>query len=214
MRCSIAWFFVILIVALAALPAAAPAAGNQPDYEPLQTCLTAAPDYSPIYPTDVFPVGTEVDAVFHDLKGHTLKHEWFAVDTGGAIAANTSLVSGTVDVTNMNKGVLRFGGSQKPGKYRVDVSIDGAPWKSASFTISPPLAAPSPQSPKDLLPLTKGTNWTYDYVQKAFNGAKLTPPDGITPEPDGSLHFPMTVAVLGDEAPGTKLETCRKGQPV
>jgi hypothetical protein len=212
MRSSIACFLVSLIAALAAWPTAAVAQANRPVYEPLQTCLAAAPDCSPIYPSEVFPVATEVDAVFHDVKGQTLKHEWFAVDTGGAIPPNTSLVSGTLDISNINSGFMRFSGSQKPGKYRLDVSIDGAPWKSVSFTIAPPTTAPPLQSPKDLVPLTKGTTWRYDDVQQVFYGAKVTPPAGITPDADGSLRFHVTFAVVGSDDIGTKIKLRRNDQ--
>jgi hypothetical protein len=212
MRCSTAGFFVSLIAAMAALPAAASAQVNRPVYEPLQTCLALAPDCTPIYPSEVFPVATEIDAVFHGVKGKTLKHEWFAVDTGGAIPPNTSLVAGTLDISNVNSGFMSFSGGQKPGKYRLDVSIDGTPWKSVNFSINPTMAAPPLQSPKDLVRLTKGTTWTYDDVQKVFYGAKVSPPEGITPDADGTLRFHVTFAVVGNDDIGTKIELRRNDQ--
>jgi len=42
------------------------------------------------------------------------------------------------------------------GKYRLDVSADGKPWKSTAFTVVEVAKAPDVKKPEDLLPLRQG----------------------------------------------------------
>src|SRR5438132_1512806 len=59
----------------------------------LQTCLAAAADYSPVYPTVVFPLTSpELDAVFRLGQGEHYKRlsaKWIAVDVGSVAPPNT-----------------------------------------------------------------------------------------------------------------------------
>jgi hypothetical protein len=61
------------------------------------------------------------------------------------------------------------------------------------------------------MPLTKGTTWTYDYVQEAINGATLDLPAGATADPDGKLRYQITETAAGDDGVGLRVDNSRNG---
>jgi hypothetical protein len=212
MRFSIVSFCVVFVVATSAWARQEPPA-TQPT-ENLQVCLAAAMDGSPIYPSDTFPPETELYAVFRGVKGHMLKHSWVAVDVGEVAPPNTEIVSGTLDISNVTQGNMHLTTTQSPlplGKYRVDVYVDGKLWKSAPFKIVMPMTAPKLASPNDLMPLTKGTTWTYDCVEEAINGATLDLPPGATADPDGKLRFQIRETAAGDDGTGLRVDKSHNG---
>jgi hypothetical protein len=89
--------------------------------------------------------------------------------------------------------------------------MDGNLWKSAPFRIVMPMTAPKLASPNDLMPLTKGTTWTYDYVQEAINGATLDLPTGATADADGKLRYQITETAAGDDGVGSRIDNSRNG---
>ncbi len=98
------------------------------------------------------------------------------------------------------------------GKYRIEVLADGKPWKTAAITV---VDAPvlNVGAPADLLPLTKGQSWTYDFVQEAGPGAKLSASE-ITPDADGRLRATVIATATVADARGQHVLFARNGTTV
>src|SRR5207302_2400646 len=166
----------------------------------VQLCLAEAADYSPVYPTQVFPSNTrEIAAVAH--LGATDSYKvmtgtWIAVDVGKAAPPNTQVAKADITLDKMRKIAFRLTvmGAMPVGKYRLDVLADGKPWKSTVFTVVEVAKAPDVKKPEDLLPLRKGQVWTYAFVQEPGQGAKITLP-GVTPDAEGKLRATVTMTV-------------------
>ena len=182
----------------------------------VQLCLTEAADYSPVYPTRVFPSNTrEIAAVAHLGATDTYKvmtGTWIAVDVGKAAPPNTEVAKADITLDKMKKLAFRLSvmGSMPVGKYRLDVMADGKPWKSTEFTVVEVAKAPEMKKPEDLLPLRQGQMWTYAFVQQPGEGAKITLP-GVTPDPEGKFRATVTMAVADKDAAGTRLDLKRNG---
>jgi len=180
----------------------------------VQLCLAEAADYSPVYPTQVFPSNTrEIAAVAH--LGATDSYKvmtgtWIAVDVGKAAPPNTQVAKADITLDKMRKIAFRLTvmGAMPVGKYRLDVLADGKPWKSTVFTVVEVAKAPDVKKPEDLLPLRKGQVWTYAFVQEPGQGAKITLP-GVTPDAEGKLRATVTMTVAATETTGTRLDLRR-----
>ncbi|MDB6126200.1 MAG: hypothetical protein JWM35_96, partial [Verrucomicrobia bacterium] len=68
-------------------------------------------------------------------------------------------------------------------------------------------------APSDLMPLTEGQTWTYDFVQEVAPGATLSDSD-LKPEADGKLHATVTVTAGKREADGMHVTFMRNATPV
>jgi len=179
----------------------------------LQLCLSEAADFSPVYPTDVFPANArEIAAVVHLGPGEShkaLTATWIAVDVGKAAPPNKEIAKSNIPLNKMTISFrLSLLGSMPPGKYRLDVLADGNPWKSSEFTVIETIKTPDVKQPADLLPLRQGQVWTYSYVQEAGPGAKISLPD-VKPDADGKLRFAVTLTVAGTDAAGNRLDMRR-----
>jgi hypothetical protein len=187
----------------------------------LQTCLAAAADYSPVHPTNVFTVTSpELAAVFRLAPGEhysQLGARWIAVDVGGAAAPNSLAGQGTLTLDrNTVTGVLRLELRKgfPPGKYRLEVSADGKPWKSAVFQVVPVLADARLSSLEALMPLQRGKTWTYTFVQEAGGIAKISKaPPGATLDPDGKVRATVTASVAGVDGDDIHIAWARGGVP-
>jgi hypothetical protein len=187
----------------------------------LQTCLAAAADYSPVHPTSVFTVTSpELAAVFRLAPGEhhaTLDAKWIAVDVGGAAAPNS--LAGDNQLTldrNTVAGVLRLELRKgfPPGKYRLDVTADGTPWKAVAFQVVPAPGEGSLGSLEALMPLERGKTWTYTFVQEAGGIAKISKaPPGATLDPDGKVRAIVTAIVAGTDAQDIHITWARGGVP-
>jgi hypothetical protein len=100
MKRSLLWPLACLVIAAASAEAqpAQPAGDSE-----LQLCLAGAADYSPVYPTRVFPAGTthEVTAVVRLGKGESYKKldaSWMVVDVGKAAPAHQVISKVTLPV--------------------------------------------------------------------------------------------------------------------
>jgi len=191
------------------------AAINVQAQEPsLQLCFAAAADYSPVYPTKSFPSTLkEVTAVFQLGKGEsykTLTATWIAVDVGNAAPPNYQIAKADLQLQGKDRGKLSYS-QDNPlplGKYRLDVKADGKPWKSVEFVVAPADKASDMKKPQDLLPLTKGKVWTYQFMQEAGEGAKISL-QGITPDADGRVRTKVTMTVAETDNAGTHIELRR-----
>lgn len=207
---------LVALIAVAAPRATVAQAGGS-----LQTCLAAAADYSPVHPTNVFTVtAPELAAVFRLAPGEhhaTLDAKWIAVDVGGAAAPNSLAGQGTLTLDrNTVTGVLRLELRKgfPPGKYRLEVSADGKPWKSAVFQVVPALADARLSSLEALMPLQRGKTWTYTFVQEAGGIAKISKaPPGATLGPDGKVRATVTAAVAGTDGEDTHITWARGAVP-
>jgi len=216
-RQSVLAFLVILIPGVPAWCADA-APTTQADNASLETCLAAAADDTPIYPSDHFPRAKEMNATFRlgDARGGELEFSWIAVDVGGAAPANFTIAGSTLDIHNVTSGLLSLNGMQQPmpvGKYRLDVSLDHHPWKSCAFSIIAPLDAPNVKTPQDMMPLTQGKKWTYSFIQEAANGGSIGGP-AVKLDPDGKLRARVEITQAGDDDKGSHLELRRNGDLV
>ena len=208
---------VAVLVAVVAFDAAAAQTGGSS----LQTCLAAAADYSPVYATSAFPVTSpELVAVFRLGQGEhyrKLTAQWIAVDVGSVAPPNT--LAGTGDLSldrDTTAGVLRLELMKgfPPGKYRLDVSADGKPWKSVEFQVVQGPGGAGLASLGALMPLAKGTAWTYAFVQEVGGIAKISKaPPGATLGADGKLRATVTATVAGTDAQGVHLNWTRGGVP-
>jgi len=173
----------------------------------LQTCLEAAADFTPVYPTTRFyDTARGLAAVFNfDKAGFAQKltAAWIAVDVGSVAPPNTRMASSSLSLGDRTvRGVFRYSQTNPlpAGKYRVEVTADGTPWLSADFEV---VAAPrniALAAPADLLPLTSGTVWPYALTLEGGKGAKVSLP-GVAPGPDGKLRAEFTMSVAGVGAP-------------
>jgi hypothetical protein len=187
----------------------------KPANDGLDVCLDLAGDDTPVYPSDQFPRTRELNGAFRlgDAHGSVLQYNWIAVDVGAAAPANYNIAGGTLAIQNVLGGILSLNGMQQPvpaGKYRLDATIDGHPWKSVNFTVVEPPPAPNVPTAKDLLPLTAGKTWTYRFMQEAANGMTLDT-DQAKLDPDGRLHATIELKVAGDDDKGSHLELRRNG---
>lgn len=185
----------------------------------LQTCLDAAADFSPVYPTVAFPAGTkEITAVWQLGEGERYQElvgSFVAVDVGRAAPAGYHILDARVTLGNSRAGRFRFEQPvpMPPGQYRLAVAADGKPWKSVDFAIQPTADSPQAQRLEDVVPLSAGKVWRYDFTQEAGEGAHVSLPD-VEPGPDGKLHATATYTVAGTDDAGTHIEMRRNDKLV
>jgi hypothetical protein len=185
----------------------------------LQTCLDAAADFSPVYPTTTLPAGTnEVIAVWELGKGENYQElvgTFIAVDVGAAAPANYHIVDARMKLGASRAGRFHFDlpRPMPPGRYRLDVTADGQPWKSADFAIAAAAAPPTAKRLEDILGLADNKVWSYDFTQQAGEGAHLTLP-GIEPDAEGKLRARASYTVAGTDSAGTRIEMRRNDRLV
>jgi hypothetical protein len=198
----------VVHVSVYAQSAAKPAAGSE-----LELCLAAAADYSPVYPTRVFPAGStsEVTAVVRLGKGESYKKleaSWIAVDAGKipnqVISKMTLPVRGDRGAMHMRAGARGL----PPGKYKLEVTADGEPWRAVEFSVVP-IEAPEVKQPADLLPFKPGTVWRYDFEQEFAPGVKFELPGGEKLDAEGRLRVKLTRTAVANESEGLHIETRR-----
>lgn len=184
----------------------------------LQTCLDAAADFSPVYPTDLFPSGTNQITAVWQLGGREQVRElvgsFVAVDVGTAVPAGYHILEAQVALGNSRAGRFRFAqpAPLPAGRYRLEVTADGAPWRSAEFTVQPEQSTPAPPL-AHVVPLTVGNIRRYAFTQEAGEGAQVGLPD-IAPGADGKLHASVTYTVAGADHAGTRVEMRRNDRLV
>ena len=209
------WIGLLLGVLAVGLPASV-AKAQQPV---LQTCLDAAADFSAVYPTTTFPSDTkEVTAVWQLGAGERYQElvgTFIAVDVGGAAPANYRILETRVALGNSRAGRFRF---EQPrplpaGRYQLVVTADGKLWKSVAFAVVPNAQNPPVQRLEDLIPLSPGKMWRYDFTQEAGEGAHVSLPD-VEPGPDGKLRATATYTVAGTDDAGTHIEMRRNAKLV
>lgn len=181
-----------LVVAVVAIACLAP--GVQDAAADVQLCLAQAADYSAVYPTTTFPAGSteEVAAVVRLSPGEShrsLVATWTVVEAGNA-TRNQVINTVTVPMQGKDRAVVHMrmkAGPLPPGKYRLDVTADGKPWRSLDFAVAP-VEAPVVRAPDAMLPLQSGTVWRYAFVQQFAPGVRPTLPPGTKLDSDGTLR--------------------------
>lgn len=198
-------------VVIACLQLGAQAAGAAE----LQLCLAQAADYSPVYPTTSFPVGSteEVAAVVRLGKGESYRNlvaTWTAVEAGNA-PRNQVINKVTIPIQGKDRAVVHLRsktGPLPPGKYRLDVTADGKPRRPLEFVVAP-VQPPAVRAPEDMMPLKPGTVWTYRFEQQFAPGVKPELPAGTKLDPDGRLRATLTKTARAQDSLGTHIETRR-----
>lgn len=185
----------------------------------LQTCLGKAGDDSPVYVTDVLPDQDVIFACFRmhrDVRFSKLTGTLIAVDVGPVAPPNYQVASTDLQPQTMDtaSGDFKFSLPRPfpPGKYRVDVTCDGKPWKSTSFTVLAPPADARPAA--DLVPLDKGRVWNYSFVQQLGAGGKASDLPGAKPGSDGRIYNTMQIVVAGVEGGASRIELLSAGKPI
>jgi hypothetical protein len=179
----------------------------------LQTCLACASDLSAIYPTDTFPTDvTSVSAVFHlgdDENYDSLTSIWIAEDVGSVAPANTEIGRADVAIGVRRAGHFEYSqtGPMPPGKYRLEVTAEGKPWKTVHFTILSHAQQKTVElkSVNDLLCADPGRVHTYDLVQEGVN---VSIP-GVEPDDKGRVHATVVQTVIGVDQFGTQIQVKR-----
>src|SRR3972149_6778295 len=109
------------------------------DGQTLQLCLAGAADYSPVYPTTSFPVGSteEVTAVVRLAKGESYRNlgaTWTAVDVGKAGPPNQVIKKANIPLARLDRASIYMrskAGPLPPGKYRLPLHPHRKPRGSA-----------------------------------------------------------------------------------
>src|SRR5207237_9705992 len=124
-----------------------------------------------------------------------------AVDAGSAAPPNSLAGENTLTLArNTVAGVLRLQLMKgfPAGKYRLDVTADGKPWKSVAFQIVPAPAGAALTSLAAPMPPPSGTVWTYAFVQEPGAIARISKaPPGATLGPDGKVRATVTATIAG-----------------
>jgi hypothetical protein len=184
----------------------------------VQTCLAAAADASPVYPTSVFPgaVG-EIDLAFRLGDGEDYERlvaTWIAVDVGPSMPPNDTIGTNELRLSpGTIAGVFRYELEWfPPGHYRVDISADGKPWKSSEFRVVPDVVGMSGLA--GLMPLVRGKVWTYSFVQEVGDLARIMgAPPGSTLDTAGRVHATVTATIASTDSRGTHVSWARGGVP-
>jgi hypothetical protein len=136
---------------------------------------------------------------------------WTAVDVGNAAPRNLVINKTDMDMMARDRAAARMrsrAGALPSGKYRLDVTADGKPWRSVEFSV-----APLPQSdvtqPTDLMPLSAGTVWRYTFAQQFSESIKSRLPAGMKLDPEGKLRAELTKTATGADKTGTHIESRR-----
>jgi hypothetical protein len=187
---------ILCMVFASNLLAAEPPSAAAPRTETLVTCLATAADGTPIGVADTFAGPTQLVAVLHIEHGKSLHFQWIAVDLGAAAPAGQVINEGNMSVAAQQGMIaLDHGGDVlPPGKYRLSVTVDSAPWRTVDCTVTPPAPVPALKSPQELLPLVLDKTWNYDLREVLEKGATSDLPD-VRPSSDGILrgNFALTV---------------------
>jgi len=179
----------------------------------LEVCLTEAADYSAVYPAKVLPSGgatREVAAVLRLGKGEsysTMNAAWIAAEVPGT---KPGFVINRIemDLRGKDRAVVRFKHPQGllAGKYRVEITAQGKPWKNSEFRLAP-VAAPEVSRPTDLVALTPGTVRRYALTQEFGRNVRPTRPPGVKLDADGRFRASVTETVVKADALGAHIET-------
>jgi hypothetical protein len=136
------------------------------------------------------------------------------VDVGHAMPPNDTIGSTEQRLTpGTTAGVFRYELEWfPPGHYRVDISADGEPWRSAELHVVPDVAGMSAIA--GLMPLAAGKVWTYTFVQEVGEIAKIDgAPPGTTLDTAGRVHAMVTATIASTDAQGTHVSWARGGVP-
>ena len=208
--------FAVLAFAVVVLPVRA--SGQKEGGGFVQPCLASAADASPVYPTSVFPSAIgEIDVAFRLADGERysrLSATWIAVDVGRAFPPNEVLGTTDLDLSpGATTGVFRYQLEWfPPGRYRVDITADGRPWKSAELRVVPDVRGLRDLS--GLMPLAKGMVWTYRFVQDAGEITKSAdPPPGATLDADGRVRAIVTATLAAIDRDHAHVAWARGGIP-
>lgn len=180
-----------------------------------QICLGAAADWTCVYPTSNLPPTNEISVPFTRSAGDVgteLKCILIAADVGADAPKNYTVAS--VSSTKESAGRFHFAlpKSFPPGQYHADVTEDGRPLKSITFTIATPATGNLPKA-GELVGLDKIKTWTYSDVMEAAPGIQLDVPPGATKGSDGKIRAVLTYAQTESGPDGTVIDIRHGGQP-
>jgi len=210
---------VLLLIGAWLLAIQLPIRAAEAQQATLQTCLDAAADFSPVYPTGTFPPGTtEVSAAWalgKEDNYQELMGAFVAIDVGPAAPANYHITDAQMKLGEARAGRfhLELPRPLPAGRYRLDVTADGKPWKSVDFAVASGPPPPAALRLEDLVPLTPNRVWLYDFMQEAGAGAHVELPD-INPDADGKLRAQASYTVAEADGAGMRIDMRRNDRVV
>jgi hypothetical protein len=183
----------------------------------VQVCLAQAADYSAVYPTTSFPLGSteEVAAVVRLAPGEsyrTLVATWTVLEAVNA-RPNQVINTVTVPMQGKDRAVVHMRSKAGPlpaGKYRLDVAANDTPWRSLSFTVEP-VEPPVVPAPDAMLPLMPGMVWRYAFAQQFAPGVRPTLPPGTKLDSAGMLRATLEKTAARQDDMGVHIQARRDG---
>ena len=167
----------------------------------VRTCMAAAADFSPIYPTDSFPATARPIFAVFQLPPGAIETEvsvrWSAVEVegfrllGGLPIGRYSLVN--PDGLRVGYFSLNLTRPLPVGAYRVEVFVGGKRLSAADFNVAPPPPPLRVSDPTVLQPIGKGSTWRYDHLDDPLVGEAVPP--GMTLGRDGRRRSSTTFVV-------------------
>ena len=94
------------------------------------------------------------------------------------------------------------------GRYRLELTAGGRPWKSAEFSVAS-IASSDVKQPQDLVPLKPGTVWPYAFTQEFGPNVRPRLPAGMALDARGRLRLSLTKTAVGTDNAGTHIESRR-----
>lgn len=148
--------------------------------------------------------------VFRFAAGETFKSftgQLVATDVGNVAPPNFHVARAELKSRIGDRGNFRFTLPHPfpPGRYRIDVSGDGRPWKSAEFTVAEASAATPLPPVSEVVPLSDGQSWSYDFLLETGPGVHLTL-ENARAGTDGKFRGTETERILDHDVAGARME--------
>ena len=181
----------------------------------LQIALAAAADFTPVYAFVKIPAnirGIIALAEFGNEKPKELVASYFKVGDNPGIG-DEKVAEQKQAVGDSPRVVLPYTapGDWTPGKYRLDVSADGQPWRSAEWEVVPLLPPAILRSAGDIMPLRAGRSWPMVFTSWSSPEVRVTLL-GAETDRNGVYHMSAAITVPGVEQDGVHVRHMRDGK--
>jgi len=181
----------------------------------LQMALAAAADFTPVYPFGKIPTNIKGIVAIAELgkeKPKELVASYFKVGDNPGIG-DEKVAEQKQAVGDSPQVVLRYAAPHDwaLGKYRLDISADGRPWRSAEWEVVPPLPPAILGSAGDIMPLRAGTTWPMVFTSWSSPEVRVTLL-GAETDRNGVYHMSAAITVPGVEQDGVHVRHMRDGK--
>jgi len=181
----------------------------------LQMALAAAADFTPVYPFGKIPTNIKGIVAIAELgkeKPKELVASYFKVGDNPGIG-DEKVAEQKQAVGDSPRVVLPYTapGDWTPWKYRLDVSADGRPWRSAEWEVVPLLPPAILRSAGDIMPLRAGRSWPMVFTSWSSPEVKVTLP-GAERDRKGVYRMSASITFPGVEQHGVHVRHMRDGK--